>query len=305
MTQSFLAVGECMVEMAQTEGGLYRRGFAGDTFNTAWYARRLLPGDWSVAYGSAIGTDAISDEMAAFFEAEGLDISALARIEGRSPGLYMISLDRGERSFSYWRSHSAARLLADDAERLQGMLEDRDVVHFSGITLAILAPEARIRLCNALREARARGARVCFDTNLRPRLWEGAEAMRQGILMGAAAADIVLPSFDEDSELFGDAAADDTITRYSGQGAQEVVVKDGAGALTIWTEEGGKTVLSPEPVEPVDTTAAGDSFAAGWLAARAMGEGPEEAGRRAMALAAKVIGAHGALVPQIFEGGEA
>ena len=39
------AIGEAMVEMAPVGEGLYRRGFAGDTFNTAWHmAQWLGPG---------------------------------------------------------------------------------------------------------------------------------------------------------------------------------------------------------------------------------------------------------------------
>ncbi len=90
-------VGECMVELAP-EAGLYRRGFAGDTFNMAWYARKLAP-LWQVDYLSAIGTDAVSDEMAAFIAAAGIGTTHLARKASRSVGLYMISLHNGERSF--------------------------------------------------------------------------------------------------------------------------------------------------------------------------------------------------------------
>ena len=157
MTRSFLAIGECMVEMAQTDGGLYRRGFAGDTFNTAWYARRLLGDDWRVGYGSVIGEDAISGEMAAFMANEGLETDALATHAERTVGLYMISLDQGERSFSYWRAIRRRGTLADDPERLGAMVAGRDVIHVSGITLAILPPEGRVRLCRVLGEAR-RGA---------------------------------------------------------------------------------------------------------------------------------------------------
>ncbi|ETX15607.1 2-dehydro-3-deoxygluconokinase [Roseivivax halodurans JCM 10272] len=301
MTRSFLAIGECMVEMAQSDGGLYRRGFAGDTFNTAWYARRLLSDDWRVGYGSVIGEDAISGEMADFMAAEGLETDALATHAERTVGLYMISLDQGERSFSYWRSHSAARTLGDDPARLEAMVTGRDVIHVSGITLAILPPEGRARLCAMLDRARADGSTVSFDTNLRPKLWKSAEAMRSGLTAGAAAADVVLPSFDEDSVLFGDAVPDDTVARYRERGARCVAVKDGAGALTLWAEDEGRVVLEPEPVEPVDTTAAGDSFAAAFLAARAEGASLEEAGRAAMRLAARVIQSPGALVPGIFD----
>ena len=96
MSKRFLAIGECMVELAQAGENTYRRGFAGDTFNTAWYARRLLPDDWTVSYASCIGADAVSDEMAAFMHGEGIDTSSLRRVEGRTVGLLDISKPRGD-----------------------------------------------------------------------------------------------------------------------------------------------------------------------------------------------------------------
>lgn len=300
----FLAIGECMVELAQTGADTYRRGFAGDTFNTAWYARKLLPDAWRVGYLSAIGTDAVSGEMRAFMQASGVDTSALREIPDRTVGLYMISIEKGERSFSYWRSQAAARLLAEDQGWLDDTLSDAGMVHFSGITLAILSPGHRERLCDALNRARARGTTVSFDTNLRPRLWESPEAMKAGLLLGASAADIVLPSFDEETGLFGDARPDDTIARYTGQGAKTVVVKNGDAPLTGFSEATGQFTLTPVPVtHATDTTAAGDSFAAGLLAQLAMGATLEQAAQSAMALARRVIQSHGALVPEIFEEG--
>lgn len=302
MSGSFLCIGECMIEMSDAGGGLYRRGFAGDTFNTAWYARRLLHEDWSVGYCSCIGTDAASEEMAAFMAGEGIDTSTLRRVPERSVGLYMISLDKGERSFSYWRSQSAAKLLAADDAWLRATLRGRSVIYFSGITLAILDPAGRERLCAALAEARAGGARVAFDTNLRPRLWEDHATMQAGMRAGAAVADIVLPSFDEEQVLFGDSDPDQTIARYRDLGAQVVAVKDGGGALRLW-DGAATTVIPPVAVETVvDSTAAGDSFGAGFLAALCTGATLPDAASSAMHLAAKVIQSRGALVPAIFEG---
>lgn len=292
-----------MVELADAGGGLYRRGFAGDTFNTAWYARRLLPAEWVVSYGSCIGTDAVSDEMSAFMVAEGIDISALRRLEDRTVGLYMISLNAGERSFSYWRGQSAARMLADDPDWLAQILAGRDFIYFSGITLAILPPQARHRLCDALATARAKGAQVAFDTNLRPRLWEDRDTMQAGMQMGARVADVVLPSFDEESWLFGDVTAAETITRYRACGAQIVAVKDGGGALTLSDADGTRTLPAVAVRDVVDTTAAGDSFGAAFLAGLAGGQIPDAAARSAMELAAKVVQSRGALVPEIFQGG--
>lgn len=299
----FLALGECMVEIGPAHDGMCRRGFAGDTFNTAWYARRLLPEAWTVSYGSCIGTDAISDEMAAYMESHGVDTSSLRRLDDRTVGLYMISVQDGERSFSYWRGQSAARAMAEDPAWLEEITAGRDIIHFSGITLAILPPEQRQTFCNVLAKARAGGAQVAFDTNLRPRLWGSEEAMRAGLTLGASVADVVLPSFDEETALFGDATPEDTIKRYRDGGARLIAVKDGGGPLTLWTEESGVTTLQPQKVTPVDTTAAGDSFAAGLLASLATGHDLEAAAGRAMALAAEVIQAPGALVPEIFESG--
>jgi len=288
-----------MVELADAGGGLYRRNFAGDTFNTAWYARKLLPPEWTVGYASCIGTDAVSDEMRAFMEGAGIDTSTLRRLGDRTVGLYMISLDRGERSFSYWRGQSAARALADDPAWLDAVLEGRSIVYVSGITLAILAPEARARLCAALSAARGRGATVAFDTNLRPKLWESREAMQQGMRQGASVADVVLPSFDEETALFGDGSPADTIARYRDCGARMVVVKNGAGEVTLWDDAGGSCTIATQTVrEVVDTTAAGDSFAAGFLSALATGQDAATAVRSAAGLAARVIQARGALVPE-------
>ncbi|MBN7783614.1 sugar kinase [Ponticoccus gilvus] len=297
-----LCVGEIMVEMAPADGGLFSMGFAGDTFNTAWYARRILPDDVGVGYLTAVGTDAVSDSMVDFIAAQGVDASAVRRAPDRTVGLYMIQLQDGERSFSYWRGQSAAKTLADDEAALDAAFAEASVIQFSGITLAILSDAARARFCAALTRARANGAHVAFDTNLRPRLWAGPQAMRDGLLQGASVADTVLPSFDEEQMCFGDATPAETIARYRAAGASTVVVKNGADRCHIWDAAEGEATHDPAPVaKVVDSTAAGDSFGAGFLAARMTGASVLEATKRGAALAGKVVQKRGALAPDIFE----
>lgn len=297
MAGRLLAIGECMVELMQAEGGLMRKSFAGDTFNTAYYARQYLPSDWSVEYFSAVGADMISDEMLAFMQGHGIGTINVARIEGRSPGLYMIHLKDGERSFSYWRSHSAAKLLADDAEHLRRAIEGSDLILFSGITLAILAPDAVETLLSELRRAKAAGKQVVFDPNIRPRLWDDAERMRRTLTDGARAATLVMPSFDDEVTHFGDASIEATIARYKSLGAANVVVKDGEKGVTLAFGDAPVEHVPATPVERVvDTTSAGDSFNGAFVSRLVAGDKPAQAAAFAASVAAGVIGHHGALV---------
>lgn len=297
-TKTFLSLGECMVELSPTGTDSFKMGFAGDTFNTAWYARHFLRPDWKVSYGSCVGMDALSGKMLDFMETAQIDISTVRRMPDRTVGLYMIQLKDGERSFSYWREQSAARTLAQDEIWLKQVVGSADVIYFSGITLAILPDDgARTRFCQSLAAVRQAGKQVVFDTNMRPGLWPDVDAMRRGITLGASVADIVLPSFDEEAAHFGDDRLEKTASRYANAGAKLVIVKNGAGPLLIWEEETGAQQFAPVPVaHVVDTTAAGDSFNAGFLAAYLQGRPLTQAVRSGMELAARVVQAKGALV---------
>jgi 2-dehydro-3-deoxygluconokinase len=98
-----------MVELSQAGEGLLRKGFAGDTLNTAWYARACFPSDWSIDYFTAVGDDPMSNEMLAMMDGAGIGTSQILRIAGKTPGLYLITLKDGERTFSYWRDTAAAK----------------------------------------------------------------------------------------------------------------------------------------------------------------------------------------------------
>jgi 2-dehydro-3-deoxygluconokinase len=292
----FLSIGECMIELASLGGDKMRKGFAGDTFNTAWYAHAFLPKDWKTAYFTALGDDRASGEMAEFMAGAGIDTRYIRRIPGRSPGLYMIHLDNGERSFSYWRSASAAKTLADDRQALKNAMEDADILYFSGITLAILPAEGRATLLELADAQRLKGKIVAFDPNIRPRLWGSKEEMLETISAGARAASIVMPGFDDEAAHFGDASVDATVSRYRSLGADTVIVKDGARGATIATAEGSIHVPAFPPREIVDTTSAGDSFNGGYLARIAAGDMPAPAAAFAARVASAVIGHPGALI---------
>lgn len=293
---TLLSIGECMIELASLGGDRMRKGFAGDTFNTAWYAQAFRPDGWRVEYFTALGDDRASGEMLEFIEGASIGAGHIRRLAGKAPGLYMIHLDHGERSFSYWRSVSAARRLADDETALAAAIDMADIVYFSGITLAILPEPGRERLIRLAAKARRDGKRVAFDPNIRPRLWESREAMLATISKAASAASLVLPGFDDEAAHFGDAVVEDTISRYRELGAGDVVVKDGAKGATLAIGAETSHIPAHPATDVVDTTSAGDSFNGGYLIRLAAGDDHRAAATFAARLASAVIAHPGALI---------
>ncbi|MEM6467633.1 MAG: sugar kinase [Pseudomonadota bacterium] len=286
-------VGEVMVELSLSGDGQARIGVAGDTFNTAVYLKREAPGV-AVSYITRLGQDAFSDQIKAAIEAEGVGTDGISHDPQRAPGLYAISTDyAGERSFTYWRGQSAARHMFDDGfEALEGY----DVVYLSAITLAILSPVQREGLQVWLTQFRARGGRVAFDSNYRPKLWESRETAQAVVAAFWGITDIALPSVDDEMDLFGDSTEQEVVDRLTRYGVAFGALKRGAN---------GPRALGPEQIDqsytaaPVvrDSTAAGDSFNGGFLAATLKGGDLATALAAGHACAAWVVQHPGAIVP--------
>ena len=296
------AIGECMIELRQAGAGTMDYRFGGDTLNAAVYLARLLDPDVArVAYVTGLGNDAMSDEMAAAWRAEGIDTAAVLRLPERLPGIYLIETDgTGERRFHYWRRDAAARfwMEAPGAAAVLDALATAHAVYLSGISLAILAPAARTRLVEVLARCRANGGLVVFDNNYRPRLWEDAASARAAHAATLRHAGIALLTLDDEAALHGDASPDAAIARARALGAAEIVVKRGAGSCLVWHD--GHTIEVPAVAvaRVVDTTAAGDSFGAAYVAARLAGATPEAAARAGHRLAAAVVQEPGAIIPR-------
>lgn len=285
--------GECMIELARASDGKSQIGFGGDTLNTAVYLSRL---GISTSYMTALGNDAWSAGLKAAWLDENLDTSLCLEHPTRCVGIYAISTDTaGERSFVYWRDQSAARGFfdCDDADLAFDTASDARMLYLSGISLAIFTPSQRRRVALLARRVRENGGQVAFDPNYRPRLWSSVEAFRSAIIELAPAISIVLPSFDDEVAVWGDIDPKATLQRWCSLGVQEVVVKHGAkGALT----QSGWVRTQSIP-SPLDTTGAGDSFNAGYLAARLGDCDILHAGDTGARLSACVVQITGAVIP--------
>ncbi|WP_235898467.1 sugar kinase [Parahaliea maris] len=297
------AIGECMLELSGVPGqGASRTmtlGYGGDTLNTAVYMARL---GMDVDYVTALGDDQHSQWMLDAWQAEGVGVSLVTRLPGRVPGLYMIDTDPdGERHFSYWRSAAPARELFDDdarVEALRAALSGYRLVYLSGITLSLYPPAAQEKLFALLAGLRQRGVKVAFDGNYRPAGWPDGEAARRAFSRACETSDMVLPTFEDEQALFGDAGPGVTLARIAAEGAGEIVLKQGPAGCRVKDAEGEQVVAAQRVETVVDTTAAGDSFNAGYLAGRLSGLAPADASRQGHALAARVIQVRGAILPR-------
>lgn len=291
-------LGEVMVEVARTGGDAARIGVAGDTFNTAVYLSRALGGG-RVSYVTALGADRQSDRIVEALQAEALDATHVARLPGQMPGLYLIDTDaKGERSFSYWRSSSAARrMFRPESGVMPDVLKEFDTVYLSGISIAILDSAARDALADGLAHFRARGGRVAFDSNYRPVLWADIGTARAQMSRFIALTDIGFPSQDDEAALFGDGEVSTILQRYAEAGVRHGALKcGGAGAIAL--DGSGLRRAASAGVAVVDTTAAGDSFNAGFLAAMDAGGNVADCLDAAARLAERVIGVRGAILPR-------
>jgi 2-dehydro-3-deoxygluconokinase len=283
-----------MIELREEADGRLSRSFGGDTLNTAVYLARL---GTQVDYVTALGDDSWSDELIAAWNAEGVGTQQVLRLPGRLPGLYIIQTDpKGERRFSYWRDSAAARSLfqAPEAHGIIEAIGTYSLIYFSGITLSLYGESGRERLFEVLHEARSQGRRVAFDTNFRPRGWPDRDVARAAFRQAFGCADIVLASTEYLDLLFGHDGVGDLLG-FSDKA--EIVLK--LPDLTCRVFANGEEMLVPGKAvdDVVDTTAAGDSFAAAYLHARLSGANPESAASAGHRLAGQVVRYRGAIIP--------
>ena len=300
-TLKVACIGECMIELAHLGPTDLQLAYGGDTLNTAIYLNRLVRGrNITVDYVTALGDDAYSEAMLAFWQEEGLGVDLVARLPGRLPGLYTIRTDdRGERSFTYWRGQAAARDLLKDGrdatltERLRGY----DLLYLSGITLSILDQAQRRALFSLVDRIRKAGGRIAFDSNFRPASWAKLDEARTCFDAILRRTDIALPTLDDEQALMGSTDAADVAGRLHKLGVKLIVVKLGARGCLLSTD-GDTKMMTTSPVETViDSTAAGDSFNAGFLAGILLGKTPEMAVLDGQCLSRRVLHHRGAIIP--------
>jgi 2-dehydro-3-deoxygluconokinase len=258
-----------MIELSRQQAGGWNLGYGGDTMNTAIHLSRA---GHDVGYFTAMGTDPFSSDLIdVTWPGEGIDTRLILRDPARNAGLYAITTDdEGERSFTYWRENSAARgmFASPGAQAALAMAEKADLIVYSLITLAILPPDARTTLFDFCQRVRARGGKVAFDGNYRPRLWTSSLEAQSARDEAISCADIGLPTLDDEGLLSGEKNAEAVVDNWARLGCAETIVKLGSAGCRL---PDSSTLPPPDVLKPVDTSGAGDAFNGGYLAARMNG----------------------------------
>ncbi|MDG3084848.1 sugar kinase [Vibrio hannami] len=292
-------IGECMVELRKINGAL-DQSFGGDTLNTAAYISRLV-NDHNVetSYVTGLGKDPFSRDMLTAWQQEQINTDLVHISDKKTPGIYAIeTAEDGERSFYYWRSESAAKywLREYSVEELVSKLSPQDWIYLSGISLAILPQDCLHKLLDVIQICRENGTKIAFDNNYRSVLWESTQDAQKAYESILKLTDIAFLTYDDEVELWSDTDEQQAIDRTRKLGVEEIVVKRGANACYVATADNIEIVAANKVERVVDTTAAGDSFSAGYLAKRLTGGDLVQSAQAGHLLAGTVIQYPGAII---------
>jgi 2-dehydro-3-deoxygluconokinase len=293
-----VALGEALVEFNQTRPGepQYLQGFGGDTSNAVIAAARAGA---RTAYLTRLGSDAFGQALLELWAREGVDTTAVERDAQHPTGIYFVTHGAAGHAFSYLRAGSAASRMAPAwlLDAPAAVLQQCHILHVSGISLAVSA-SACDTAYEAMRVARAAGARVAFDPNLRLKLWPLARA-RACIAHAVSLCDIFLPGLDDMAALLGLSDADAIADWGHAQGAATVVVKLGADGVLLSSADPAvpRHRVPGRSVALVDATGAGDCFDGNLLARLALGDDLAAAVRYANTAASLAVQGFGAVAP--------
>ncbi len=291
-----ICLGEILVDFVAREAGVsvgeaasFQRVMGGAPANVAVGVSRL---GRSSAFLGCVGDDPFGRFLTAELRAEGVDVAGLQTTAAARTSLAFVSLDAaGERSFVFFRQPGADMLLAA-AQLDRARLSRARIFHFGSFSLS--AEPAASATREALRLARAGGALISYDPNLRLHLWPDAEAARRAILPLIDQADILKLNAEELPILTVDGDAR-SLWRNS---LRALIVTDGGRGARLITPS-GEWRAPGFRVRTVDTTGAGDAFVAALLARlaeqpNALAAAPEETLRYACAAGALATTARGA-----------
>lgn len=250
--------GDAVVDLIPDGESTYLKCPGGAPANVAVAAARLQSDS---AFFGRVGNDPLGRFIKQVLQKEGVNTDHLVLDEDQRTSTVIVDLDdNGERSFTFMVKPSADQFLqSSDIPEFHA----NQWLHLCSISLA--NEPSRSSTFEAIERIKAAGGHVSFDPNLREEVWANPSEIRPVVLKALEQADVVKFSEEELLFLTETNSLDAGIKQLSLFGNTLVLVTMGAkGALVI--QNGSEKLITGKPVQPIDTTGAGDAFVGGLIA---------------------------------------
>ncbi len=255
-----LVVGEAIGDFIPRDGDgrHYEAVLGGSGFNAALALARFGA---KPAYAGALSTDALGRRFRAALEREGIG-TALIHDSMRPTAVAIVSPlgPDGVPEFALHLEHTAH---AEPEGTLRCMPPGARHLHAASFGATVGASVVAVTALAV--SARAEGATVSYDVNIRPSVLPEREQARPLIEARIAQADIVKASLDDLAWLHPGEATEAVARRWHALGARLVLVTQGRDGAMCYGPEGVLAAAAP-PVAVTDTVGAGDTFVGGFLA---------------------------------------
>ena len=280
-----LAVGEALMEFrrATLDGELASPGRWDGPFPSgapAIFASVAARLGAPSALAACVGNDAYGRALIERLRRDGVDDEGIVTAPGRATPVALVAYhESGGRDFWFSVHDSAAMNL--DAETAERLADRAEWLHVSGSTLGFGGGPARAIEAAAARVLE-RGGRLSLDPNVRT----ADERLRDSVARLARSAHVLFPSEGELATLGLDPR------ELAGRGVVVCETRGRDGAVLFDPEPVHIPVV---PVDEVDPTGAGDTFAAAFVTALRAGDAASAAAEFACRTAAASVAVLGAM----------
>lgn len=258
------AIGELLIDMAQSGlsdigSPIFEANPGGAPCNVLAMLNKL---GRRTAFIGKVGDDIFGQRLKNIVESTGTDIDGLVLDKDVRTTLAFVETDEhGDRSFSFYRAPGADMMLRE-AEVDTDIIKHSRVLHFG--TLSMTHEGVERATVKAVEAAKAAGALLSFDPNLRPPLWDSMDRARDKMSYGCSVSDTVKIEIDELRFLTGCDDANKAVEifgkRYPNVSLLTVTAgRNGSRAYYKDAYAEAPTFLN---VKTIDTTGAGDTFCA-------------------------------------------
>ena len=288
MSVKVISIGELLVEIMRDKSGVplhvqgnflgpFPSGAPGIFINAI--AKLGIPS----SFIGTVGNDGFGKIILHRFEENKVDTTCVRVSNEHTTGVAFIAYRTdGGREFIFHFAQAASGNIRESQVRPE-CFDGIEWLHVTGST--ITANElCRQSVYKAIQIAKSKGAKVCFDPNIRPELAD-IQRLRAVCEPVLKRTDIIMPGEREACLLAGIENGEDACLALKERGVEAVVLKQGKKGCKIYTDN-KKYNIPPFPVEEVDPTGAGDTFAAGLIYSRIQGWDWEKSGIFANAIGA-------------------